>query len=210
MWRTEPGPESIRWTLVVILALASASAAMARNGTRVEVNSDKVLVINGRKVFPIGFTMPPPPDAKTPDGKDALAELRDAGATFLRTGPMGSAWNDDVIEREHRWLDAAAGHGLYCWVNLRELSCLEPGQSKEEAKLRAVVDRFKHHPGLGLWKNYDEAAWNKKSVEDMVRGYRVIKEQDPDHPVVQTHAPRGTVESLRPYNACADMLNLDI
>ena len=110
--------DSIRWQLVTSLALAMASVAVARNGTRVEINTDKVLVINARKLFPIGFTMAPPPDGKTPDDSDALAELRDAGATLLRTGPMGSDWNDDVIEQEQEWLDAPARRVGPCEVRL--------------------------------------------------------------------------------------------
>ena len=62
------------------------------------INQDLVLELEGKKIFPIGFTMPPPPDGRTPGGRDAIQELADAGATFLRTGVMGRAWSDEVIE----------------------------------------------------------------------------------------------------------------
>jgi len=87
---------------------------------------------------------------------------------------MGGGWDEDAIEQERRWLDAAAEHGLHGWVNLRELSSIRPGETEKEAKLRAIIERFKDHPGLGLWKNYDEAAWNRQPVEAMLRGYRII------------------------------------
>ncbi len=48
------------------------------------------------------------------------------------------------------------------------------------------------------------------SAADLQRGYDVIKQEDTNHPVVQTHAPRGTVADLQPYNVAADILALDI
>jgi len=42
-----------------------------------------VLVVDGKKVFPIGFTMPPPPDALAPNGKNGIAELSDAGGDIF-------------------------------------------------------------------------------------------------------------------------------
>src|SRR2546423_15608161 len=83
--------------ILALLAVCSFSSESARptapSPTRVTLNRDGVAVVNGRKMFPIGFTMPPPPDGKTPSGKDAIEELRDAGATMLRTGPMGVDWS---------------------------------------------------------------------------------------------------------------------
>src|SRR3954469_7422184 len=104
---------------VCILFLAptySATAAESLTGNKVTLNSDNVLVINGRKVFPIGFTLAPPPDGKTPTGRNGIAELADAGGTFFRTGPRGEGWNESTITMEQKWQDAAASNGMYCWV----------------------------------------------------------------------------------------------
>jgi hypothetical protein len=46
--------------------------------SHVTIDPDQVLVIDSKKVFPIGFTTPPPPDGKTPDGKNGIGELADA------------------------------------------------------------------------------------------------------------------------------------
>src|SRR5438093_95557 len=89
---------------LAVLILLVPSALTAAGGSKVTLNSDLVLVVNGEKVFPIGFTMPPP----------------------------------------------------------------------------------------------------------LVRAYQVIKEEDPNHPVVIIHAPRGRVESLKKYNGTADILGADI
>src|SRR5829696_3947539 len=87
----------------------TTAPATQRGRTRVSLNADGVLTIDGRKVFPVGFTMPPPPEGKTPAGHDAIGELRLAGANFLRTGVMGgdmrhggagTAWDEAGIDLE--------------------------------------------------------------------------------------------------------------
>ncbi len=196
---------------VCCLLLAGLARGLgAEAPSRVSINADHALVINGRKVFPIGFTLPPPPAGRTPEGRDAFAELAAAGATFLRTGVMGGPWDEAAIEREQQWQDAAAKHGLHCWVFLRELGSIEPGAVKREAMLRKVVTRFRDHPGMGVWKGEDEPEWGKRPVPPLVRAREIIRELDTNHPIAVTHAPRGTVATLRPYNAAADITGADI
>src|SRR5688500_5650747 len=92
------------WIAIVFGAAVSAGA-----GSKVVINPDGVLQIDGTKTFHIGFIMPPWPDARTPDGKNGIDELADAGATFIRTGIVGptSLWNDNAFARERSWQDAA-------------------------------------------------------------------------------------------------------
>ena len=201
------------WTVAaIVLVLAGTCASInAAGGTHVILNEDGVLLIDGRKVLPIGFTGGPPLDGKTPEGKPAFAEIRDAGGTFFRTGPLSDqTWNEATIAREQVLMDAAARYGLYCWPHLKELSSLQEGDHAKEALLRTVLNRFRNHPGLLLWKNVDEPFWGKVPAESMIRAYRIIREVDPYHPVGLTQAPRGTVADLRPYSAAADILLLDI
>jgi hypothetical protein len=179
-------------------------------GSRVRIDRDRVLVIDDQKIFPIGFTMPPPPELTAPSGRNAIEELSDAGATFLRTGVMGGPWDDARIEEEQKWQDAAARYGLHCWVFLRELGSIEAGATAKEAMLRKVVGRFRNHPGMGVWKGVDEPDWGKQPVPPMLRAREIIRELDPDHPIAVTHAPRGTVESMRRYNPSADITGADI
>ena len=204
-----------RWHLiglfVIFLTMVLSSLSSGGRLSEVIVNQDGVLVVNGEKILPIGFSNGPPPDGRTPDGRSAFSEIKDAGGTFFRTGVRGAeTWNREIIEREQIWMDAAARHGLYCWPRLRELSSLEEGNAEKELLLRRVIDRFKNHPGLLLWKNVDEPQWGKHPVEPMINAYKLIKELDPSHPVGLTQAPRGTIEQLKPYNAAADILLLDI
>jgi hypothetical protein len=193
-----------------VLALICGLAAGGK-AAHVTLNEDGVLLIDGRKILPIGFTGGPPPDGVTPEGKPAFAEIRTAGGTFFRTGQQASSsWNEDTTAQEQIMMDAAARYGLYCWPRLGKLSSLEEGNSPKEALLRSVLNRFRNHPGLLLWKNVDEPQWGKVPAESMIRAYEIIKEMDPCHPVGLTQAPRGTVADLRPYNAAADILLLDI
>ncbi|HZJ14949.1 MAG TPA: hypothetical protein VFD27_07865, partial [Chthoniobacteraceae bacterium] len=176
----------------------------------VTINADQVLVTDGRKVFPIGFTMPPPPDGKTPQGKDAIEELHDAGANFLRTGVMGTTWNDAALELEQKYHDTAARFGMHCLVNLRELGSIGPEDTAREALLRQLVNRFKGHPAMGAWKHVDEPEWGKHPLPPMLRATQIIRELDPNHPIEITQAPRGTIDTLRPYNAACDIIGADI
>jgi hypothetical protein len=201
------------WIALILLALSWPAFAQADNPgpTRVSINPDLVLVVNGQKVFPIGFTTGPPPGAKTPEGKNGMRELADAGGLFMRTGSTGGRpWNDETLAREKQWMDAAAANGLYCWPFLHELASLGPKDAKREAMLRKVINTFKNHPGLLVWKGADEPEWGKLPVESLLRSYRLIKELDPNHPVVTIQAPRGTVESLRRYNVASDIIGMDI
>jgi hypothetical protein len=199
----------IGFIFALTLLTFAALPLFGASGSVVTIDSNNVLVLNGRKIFPIGFSPGPPTNSKTPAGKDALQELRDAGALLFRITQTG-AWNDGVVAEQKAALDWAARHDMYGWVNLRELSKFAEGDNKTEVALRKVVDTFKEHPALGLWKNADEAWWGRVPVADLERGYKVIKKHDPNHPIVQTHAPRGTITNLQPYNVAADILALDI
>src|SRR5688500_15036831 len=170
-------------TLIAAALFTIATTQLATAApSEVKIAPHGALLINGKPIFPIGFTMPPPPDGVTPWGKPALEELADAGATFLRTGPMGVAWTDETFATEQKYLDAAAKYGLYCATNLRELSSVKD-DSAAEAKLKVLLARFKDHPGLGVWKGVDEPQWGKHPAEPMLRAYRVIHEIDGKHPV---------------------------
>src|SRR2546426_3025080 len=59
----------MRFSLVVSLLVLPPSLLAAD----VRIGPDKVFLIDGTRSFPIGFTTAPPPDGKTPDGRDAYA-----------------------------------------------------------------------------------------------------------------------------------------
>jgi len=161
----------MRTITLVILTLTTAFNALAN---KFIINADGVLEIDGKKIFVIGFTAAPPADGKTPGGKDAFAELADAGATFVRFGPE-QPWSDGRFDLEQKFEDAAARHGLHCWLNLREASSIKPGENRNEELLRKIVSRFKDHPGLGAYKGADEPEWGKHPLPPLERAYQIIK-----------------------------------
>jgi hypothetical protein len=99
---------------------------------------------------------------------------------------------------------------MYCATNLRELSSLPEDNAQREARLRALVERLKDHPGLGVWKGVDEPEWGKHPVEPMRRAYDFIDKVDGRHPVFVVQAPRGTVDTLKPYDPTYDITGVDV
>src|SRR5947207_4399111 len=152
----------MRHLIIVFIFLGTCSRAFAAKCT---INEDMVFVIDGKKVFPIGFTMPPPPDGKTPTGKNAIDELHDAGATFLRTGVMATNWDEATFDLQQKWLDAAARNHMFVVFNLREASSIDAKNPAHEQLLRKILTRFKDHPALACWKGVDEPQWGKHPIE---------------------------------------------
>jgi hypothetical protein len=182
--------------------------ASATDASHATIDSNLVLNINGQKVFPIGFSPPPPPDGKTPGGKNAIEELADAGANFMRTGSQHDSWNEQTLQREQEYLDVAARYGLFCMPYLKEYARVS--SDAHAAKLRMLINRFKNSPALGAWKGADEPEWGNIPLAPLLRARQIIREEDPDHPVVIIQAPRGTAESLRKYDATGDIMGVDI
>ena len=200
----------IRTVSLVLLLVVGGGGQVARAGNVVTINSDNVVVINGRKVFPIGFTLGPPAEGKTPSGKNGLEELAEAGGTFVRTGALHTDWDEATIAREKELESAAAAQGMFCWINLRELAGVKKNDSERAAMLRRVVNEFKNNPGLGFWKGEDEPEWGKAAAPPLARAREIIRELDTNHPVVIIQAPRGTVKTLRRYEAAADITGADV
>jgi len=198
-------PKVLHFTLFLI-----AFAAITVHASKAIINADQVLEIDGKKVFVICFSLPPPVDGKAPNGVNAIAEITDAGATFLRAGSLGGGWNTARFTQEKKLQDAAARYGLHCWLALTEAASIKPVATNREELLRKILTTFRDHPGLGAYKGVDEPEWGKHPLPPMARAYQIIKELDPNHPVVLIQAPRGTVASLKPYNSVCDIIGTDI
>jgi hypothetical protein len=176
-----------------------------------------VLVVEGRKLFPLTLSNGPPLGAKAPNGKDALAELAAGGAGFIRTGRhiWGAESIDQQIAAEREVLDAAAAHGLRCWLQLGNTPDLPArALAAKEQLLTRIVGQLKDHPALGAWKGVDEPANPNRParvpVAGLVRAYKAVRETDPNHPVVIIQAPLGSVARLAPYRPAFDITGADI
>lgn len=200
----------LSFVLFIFILLDGVATGWA-TPTRVTITPDGVLQVNGAKVFPIALTMAPAADAKSPDGRNALLALHSEGINFIRSGPtQGQHWDEAAIDAEIRYEDAAARAGLYCMPFLRDLGSIGPKNAAREQTLRKLIARLKDNPGLGVWKGADEPEWGKLPVESLVRVKQVLHELDSDHPVWIVQAPRGTIETLRPYDPTYDILGCDI
>src|SRR6187402_2836229 len=104
-------------TFFVCIALV-CSPVMAAN--KVAFDRNGVIEVNGKKMFVISFSLPPPADGKTPAGKGGLAELKDGGANWMRVAPPEKTWDAEAFSHVQKYLDAAARNGMFCWVTIGE------------------------------------------------------------------------------------------
>lgn len=186
----------------------TAQAADRTVPTKVTIDKHNRLSINGKLWFPICISAGPPPlGAKSPDGRDALEVLADAGIDSFRVSVPDA---EDLHTVLPPYLDWAVKHGMYCFPNLDELTVFEEKAANRPERLRAMIEKFMYHPALAVWKCKDEPAWGGASIPGLKQAYDFIKKIDPHHPVWMTHAPRNTLELLREYSVACDIVALDI
>ena len=154
-----------------------------------------VLLIDGKQLFPIGFSNPPPLGAKAPSAKPALKELSDAGGNFIRIGfeKWAPADVDDHLTKVGERLDEAQKHGVHCWLWLgNDPTNLVPADPSRKDVLKKIVANVRGHPALGAYKGFDEPLWNKTGAGGLKNAYQALKQADfdPHHPLVLIQAPR--------------------
>jgi hypothetical protein len=161
-------------------------------------------------VFPIGLSNGPPPNG--------LARVAAAGVNLIRVGrdDWGAGQLGSQIAAEKATLDTLHAHGLRGWLWLGELTNLPADAgSDRERQLARVSDGLQGHPALAAYKGEDEPrnpfrGKNWIRPEGLVRGYRCLKQIDPDHPLVIIQAPVGTPAQLRPYLPAFDVTGADV
>ena len=177
------------------------------------------LLINGRPVFPLGLSDPPPLGSTAPNGRDAWAEIASAGANFVRNYTI---WKDVGLDEQliaaGAELDAAPGHGLQLWLALAGVD----NDLTHQSLLDQILNTFKGHPGLGVWKGADEPAHGHVAAAGCVAVHQHVKQLDPHHPLVIIEAPRApgptpqspdrplTIAAVQPYAAACDVHGIDI
>jgi hypothetical protein len=178
------------------------------------------LLVGGEHVFPIGLSDPPPLGSTAPDsGLNAWAEIARAGVSFVRNYTVWSATGvDEQLIAVAQQLDAAPAHGLQVWLALAGAD----NDLSRQSLLDRVVNTFKGHPGLGVWKGADEPAHGHVPAAGCAAVYDHVRSLDPHHPLAITEAPRGpspapgepdtplTVAAVRPYAAACDVHGVDI
>jgi hypothetical protein len=178
------------------------------------------LLVDRKPVFPLGLSDPPPLGSTAPDsGSDAWTEIAAAGVGFVRNYTVWQAAGlDEQLIAVAQELDAAPRHGLQLWLALAGVD----RDLEKQALLDRIVNTFKGHPGLGVWKGVDEPAHGHVPAPGCVEVYHHLRSLDPDHPVAIIEAPRGpspgpgsrdtrlTAAAVRPYAAACDIHGVDI
>jgi hypothetical protein len=177
------------------------------------------LLVDGKRVFPLGLSDPPPVDSTAPNGKPAWAEVASGGANFARNYTVWtSAAAAEQIISLGRQLDAAAQHGMQLWVALAGID----HDLSHTPLLDRVVNTLKQHPGLGVWKGADEPAHGHVPPAGLVAVRQHVQSLDPEHPLAIIQAPRApsppgstqdrrlTIASVKPYAAACDIHGVDI
>jgi hypothetical protein len=191
---------------------------------KVTVDANGVLAIDGRKIFPIGLSEPPPIGA-TYLGNPALRELARNGVTFVRTGPRefgnlsAPVWGPPEWElanlpaqvaKVKQRFDEADQNGIYCWLYLANASGVSAPGSNSEKLLQGIVDAFKDNPRLLAYKGWDEPNNSQKPHGPLDLAYSTIKTRDPNHPVVIVEAPVGDLARMLPYGNAFDVTGVDV
>ena len=86
---------------------------------------------------------------KTPEAA-TMQEVRNAGAILFRMAQTAN-WDPTVMVNQQAALDWAGQHGMYCWLNLKELSQFDSSDTNTPGSLRNLVDTFRNHKRRWLW-----------------------------------------------------------
>ena len=197
--------------LTILMAAASGLAAATQVSAapaKVTIAPDGRLLINGQPTFFFGFAPGPQVGFRTPEGGDGWAEMAAGGMSVVRGWMPEDGWTPEFRREFGQYLDAAHARGVYVWPFLREMVELNKPGMREQ--LIDFIRTYRDHPAVLFWKSADEPEWGKLPVEPLTQAYELIRELDPNHPVWFCHAPRGTLETLRPYNPACDVLSIDI
>ncbi|HEU5314581.1 MAG TPA: hypothetical protein VFX49_00600 [Chloroflexota bacterium] len=186
--------------------------------------------------FAITASPGPASGARDPEGNDALETLARDGVNQIRlprirheelegrspgNGPLPETIKevDDQLERARR-VTEATGEPMYVAVNPGDLTA--PERDSAHARwLDYVIERYKHHPALGVWKFYDEPNNPYNPYEKVVRvreglrrAHARVHELDGRHLTWITQAPkpkdRITERFLSTYLDACDIHAVDV
>ena len=170
------------------------------SGSEVKLDKNGVMLFNGKTIVPFGWTW-------SPAKKGVYGTINNM------------AMNDKVFggaKTTLAKLDAYAKAGMKVIINpypYPKVSACRGGKRKryplkpEEAKeIRNFIRQIKHHPNLMGYYIADEPECSDVSVDWLEPVYRILKEEDPYHPVFVTNMH---INALSKYKNCADIYTPD-
>ncbi len=193
-------------TRVLTLIAAACAAAFSAD---VKIEGNGALTFDGKRAFPIGFTVFPSVTAKAPSGANAYAELAKNGVVFNRCGTVGK-WDARAETALDSMLAQALKTGVLCAIYIPDLAVIAPADEAKRQELRRVVRKYRNNSAVAFWKAADEPEWGKVPPENLRAYYDIVHELDPNHPIWLTQAPRGAIESLKRYEPFYDIGAMDV
>ncbi|MCX7706222.1 MAG: discoidin domain-containing protein [bacterium] len=158
--------------------------------SEVRIAEDGVLVVNGKRFFPIGLHGVNPWTAKTGD-LDAIAS---AGFNTISDTSSDETWLKELSKRNLK---------LFCYdFNVWEPWCIKEKEKYLEDGLK-TVERLKNSPVLLAYFFGDEPEIHPNwSLEGLIKGYQKMKKIDPYHPVTPVVTSPGAYyqEIFRSFN----------
>ncbi len=156
--------------VLAVLSLSISAAATPETGSRVTFREDQTILVNGKPFFPIGIYYAFE-EMDDPTGQ-GLEKLKSMGFNTLF-----------IIDRDRPVYDRIAAHGFHVW-------CRPPGALHDSHEiLRKFITEFRNHPAILFWEHDDEPVLNRGQIDKSREGYRLVKQLDPNHPVLCTQAP---------------------
>jgi len=198
------------WKALALLLVSVRSSLAAE----VTIAPDRMLVVDGRRIFVIGLYENPKEDM-------VLDEVARAGFNLVR-----ASGDRAVLDRLH-------ARNLYAWITTGGCIKLQDTSEEAEKPLREMAAAWGSHPALLVWEVPDEALWScmrdafktpgtllekialfEKNApplsERMTAGYTLLKQLDPHHPVWMNHAAGNSHAHLAMFARGADIVGCDI
>jgi hypothetical protein len=164
----------------------------------VSFRDDHTVLAGKQPYFPIGLYYCGEEFENT-SGK-LLKELRDYGFNTLGYYRFGTpAWKTE--------LDLAHKLGLKVWVRGHNGFAIDSPEIE-----KAAIDQIRQlrqHPALLFWEFQDEPIYNKVSIENSRKGHRLVKREDPDHPLLTIEWP-GVPERFGEWKGIGDIFGTDL
>jgi hypothetical protein len=141
--------------------------------SHVAIGSDGFLRVAGKPQFVLGMY-----------SASHFPEMGEAGFNATHSYAVVTGETKDLINSTDahlkQLLDSSWGNHMRMMVEL-------PRKAIEEAdwhQVRRRILTFRHHPGLLCWGSEERVARGRTKVANIATLYRLVKELDPDHPLV--------------------------
>jgi len=174
---------------LAVLLLAAATVVLVA-GPRPAAQGQVVatargLRVDGRPFLPVGIYYAP---------VEKLPQMRDMGFNVAHVWALPGDHTTTLLDQAHRL-------GMRVAV---ELADAYRGSKPFLPTVREHVRAFRSHPAVLAWYLYDEP--EPQQLDRVQQGYRLVRELDPDHPVVTVHVTPEAGARFAPYT---DIFSVD-